>query len=71
MYQRSAAHHARLDGHIQSGANESIVADVIGCCPQGEHLGVSAWIPSPNWLIKPFTNDFSIQNDKASNGHFA
>jgi hypothetical protein len=63
MHEGAYAHQARLDGYIQSGVSQSIVANPARAFPERDHLGVSRRIDARNRLVESRADDLPIDNN--------
>src|SRR5262245_26634088 len=52
MEERAHAHQTRLDGHVNRGVSQTIVAHLACRFPQREHFGVRRWIDGADWLVE-------------------
>jgi hypothetical protein len=67
----SGAHATRLDGDVQRGAGETIVAEQARGFAKGDHFGVGCGIAIANGAIAGAGEDLAVADEDGADGNFA
>ncbi len=69
VHQRTGAHGAGFDGHVEARPGQPIVADPCGRGTQRDDLGVSRRIVTADRLVGALAQHFAIADDDCSDRH--
>lgn len=70
MHERTETHGARLDGDVQGGAAETVVAQCPGSIAQGDYFCVGGRVMGPHWLVPALTDGDTVLDDDSTDRHF-
>ena len=70
MGNRTTAHGARLQGHIQSAVFQAVIAQCLGGLTQGIDFGVGAWVVVANGRVVTKPHHPALVHHHCAHGYF-
>src|SRR6476620_3879968 len=71
VHERADAHQAGLNGHVERGAGEAVVADRSRRLPYRHDLSMGGWIVGTDGLVESTDHDDVAENDNRTNRNFS
>jgi hypothetical protein len=70
VHQRTGAHHARLQRHVQGRGRKAVVAEALAGVAQRHDFGMRARVVARDAAVPAFADDFAIGDQQRADRHF-